>query len=345
MTGKEIILKAFNFEPTPRIPVAILDGYVWMLRRNQISFKEFFELEDYGAAIAIEAFDDWESDMVHSNMHAMNYLFEIMGGTICADKAGEAFEVTKPPLDAITDIEKYNVDEVWETLKNRPEYIAHIKLMEKLKEHYGDEKLVIAGSVAPLSLAGMLRGVQNFMAEIFDEEDVIEQILEFATELLIRHCEFQIAHGADAVFVADPVASGDLISPAMFEEFALPYIKKMTDALSKYNVPFLLHMCGHTQARLEPLKEAGIQGFSLAAVDLKEALDTAKGSYAIFGNMDPFAVLQSLSVEGVYEHCKNLGEIAGLNGGYVMMPGCDLAPATPLENIKAMVKAAYDVTN
>lgn len=288
MTGKEIVLKAMRFEETPRLPVAILDGYVWILRKNNISFRELLEMEDGGAEVVEKAFDDFQSDIVYPNIHAFNFLFEIMGGIVSCDRKGEAFEVTKTPLEEINDFRQYDVDKLCEQLEQKKEYAVGLGLLEKLKKYYGEDKLVCA------------------------------------------------------VFIADPVASGDLISPSMFEEYALPYIKEVTGRLKKYNVPIILHICGNTQARLEPLKEAGISAFSLAAVDLKEALETARGHYAIFGNMDPFSVMQAMTSDKVYQTCRELGEIAGLEGGYVMMPGCDLPPAAPLENVKAMVRAAHD---
>lgn len=288
MTGKEIVLKAMRFEETPRLPVAILDGYVWILRKNNISFRELLEMEDGGAEVVEKAFDDFQSDIVYPNIHAFNFLFEIMGGIVSCDRKGEAFEVTKTPLEEINDFRQYDVDKLCEQLEQKKEYAVGLGLLEKLKKYYGEDKLVCA------------------------------------------------------VFIADPVASGDLISPSMFEEYALPYIKEVTGRLKKYNVPIILHICGNTQARLEPLKEAGISAFSLAAVDLKEALETARGHYAIFGNMDPFSVMQAMTSDKVYQTCKELGDIAGLEGGYVMMPGCDLPPAAPLENVKAMVRAAHD---
>ena len=103
MTGKEIVLKAMRFEETPRLPVAILDGYVWILRKNNISFRELLEMEDGGAEVVEKAFDDFQSDIVYPNIHAFNFLFEIMGGIVSCDRKGEAFEVTKTPLEEIND--------------------------------------------------------------------------------------------------------------------------------------------------------------------------------------------------------------------------------------------------
>lgn len=69
MTGKEIILKALRFEKVPRIPVAVLDGYVWMLRREGLSFKELCEMEDGGAPIVIHAYDEMQTDIIQPNLH------------------------------------------------------------------------------------------------------------------------------------------------------------------------------------------------------------------------------------------------------------------------------------
>ncbi len=169
MTGKEIVLRAMNFEETPRLPVAVLDGYVWILRQNGLSFKDMFDLDDCGAGIVEKAFDDFRSDIVYPNIHAFNFLFEIMGGSISCAKKGQAFEVTKAPLDEIGDIEKYDVDQLCEQLEQKKEYAVSIGLIESLKKHFGDEKLVCATCVAPLTLAGMMMGVQNFMMQLYDD--------------------------------------------------------------------------------------------------------------------------------------------------------------------------------
>ena len=135
MTGKEIVLKAMRFEETPRLPVAILDGYVWILRKNNISFRELLEMEDGGAEVVEKAFDDFQSDIVYPNIHAFNFLFEIMGGIVSCDRKGEAFEVTKTPLEEINDFRQYDVDKLCEQLEQKKEYAVGLGLLEKLKKY------------------------------------------------------------------------------------------------------------------------------------------------------------------------------------------------------------------
>ena len=67
----------------------------------------------------------------------------------------------------------------------------------------------------------------------------------------------------------------------------------------------------------------------------------ANKDFAIFGNMGTVSVMNEKTPEEIYDICLKLAEEGGLQGGYVMMPGCDLPPITPEENIDAMIHAAH----
>ena len=77
-------------------------------------------------------------------------------------------------------------------------------------------------------------------------------------------------------------------------------------------------------------------------MDLKESLEAAGKELTMVGNFNPNELLCMGTSEAVYAAAYANAEIAGLDGGYVMMPGCDLAARTPLENILAMVRASSD---
>lgn len=341
MKGKELFLKALNFEATPRLPVGILDGFTWIVKRDKISYKDLLNAKDFGASHVIKAYDDFGVDNV-CGINISNFFIKYMGGEVCYDKIGENFEVTKAPLKTLGEIKNYSVDELIEKALADKEFIAGLKQVTALKEHYGDERLVIGISWGPFTFAGMMVGIQNFLAQVFDDEDDTQQIIEFATELIGRFAQLLIEYGADVFMVGDPVASGDMISPSMFEEFALPSIEAVAEQLNKLGIKYLVHICGSTISRVEPLLNSGIAALSVDTIDLEKALSLARGNYAICGDLNPYEVLQIKTADEVYAHCCNRANIAGLSGGFIMMPGCDLAPNIPLENLKAMVKAAHD---
>ena len=344
MTSKEIILKALRFEDTPRLPVGVLDGYTWMLNQTGKSFQNLFEDQESVKLVA-EQYDKLGTDIVYSNGHVFNMVHKVMGGEIHTSGIGETVEIKKSPLSEIGDYKNYNADEVMEKAFATPEYVSVLNQAKELYRLLGGEKLVSTLAYAPFTVAAMLVGVQDFMASIMDDEDETVALVDFAADLVIKSTEKFLKCGAEAVFLADPVASGDLISPPLYEMIVLPSVQKVCKHFNAKNIPVFCHICGHTEKRLEPLLESGLTAFSMDSVDLETALSVARGHYTILGNFSPFDVLMSKTAGEVRAIADERVKTAGHGGGYMLFPGCDLAPQTPLENVQAMVAAAHNAFN
>ena len=65
----------------------------------------------------------------------------------------------------------------------------------------------------------------------------------------------------------------------------------------------------------------------------------AERKITIMGNLSPVRVLEQGSTEEIAQKAQNLVRTAGLSGGFILAPGCDLTPDTPYEHIEAMVRA------
>lgn len=341
MTGKEILMKAIGFESTPRLPVGVLDGYAWILQQAGKSFQDLFEMQG-GAELAAEQYRRLRSDIAYSNGHVFNIVHRIMGGEVDFTCVGESVDITKHPLGEIGDYKNFNAANVMEQAFSTPEYRTSMEQSRRLSELLRDEKLLSTVGYAPFSVAGMLVGVQDFMMTLSEDEDETLGLIEFATDLVIRNAEKFLENGSEVVFIADPIASGDLISPAAYEQYALPSLKKVCKYFNGRGTPVFFHICGHTEKRLEPMRESGIKAFSVDSIDLGNALDIARGNYAILGNFSPFDVLMAKTADEVRDICDTHAKIAGKDGGYALFPGCDLAPGTPFENIMAMADAAHN---
>jgi uroporphyrinogen decarboxylase len=57
--------------------------------------------------------------------------------------------------------------------------------------------------------------------------------------------------------------------------------------------------------------------------------------------MNPVAVMQKETPEGVAAASRAAVAKAGVDGGYILMPGCDIPPTVPIENVKTMVDTAH----
>jgi uroporphyrinogen decarboxylase len=73
-------------------------------------------------------------------------------------------------------------------------------------------------------------------------------------------------------------------------------------------------------------------------VDLRAARQILGGSMAFGGNLNPGDLLLQGSPADVRAAAAAAAIAAGPEPGYILMPGCDLPPATPWENIMAFTR-------
>ena len=148
--------------------------------------------------------------------------------------------------------------------------------------------------------------------------------------------------GGDLVVCAEPVASGDLISPKMFEDYVLPINVELMERTREICPYEIVHICGNTVKRVEPLAKAGFNGFSVDSIDMEKAREDAGGRMVMIGNLNPAAILLGMDADGVYEKSRELCQAMKNQGGFILAPGCDLPPDTALENLQAMARAVKE---
>ncbi len=326
MTSKQLILDAISFKPVPRVPVAVLDGYNWMQKRAGITADDFFAMEDEKAAdFVIGVYDEIESDLVYANAQANSAMRRVMQGS----------KIAEPK-----DICAYNAHNVFAKTENHEMWKFFRRQLALLDRKIGNEKLILAFGTGPLTSAAGTMGMENLMMALHEGSDDMQYIIDFSVDMTIKMINDQLDNGASAVSIADPVSSVNLISGEFFEKYSLPGLKRIFAETRRPGVPVMLHICGDTTTRLEPLIGSGIDIFSLDSVDINNALTLSRGDYAIFGNLNTVEVMLQATPDKVYDTAKKVCDRAGLGGGFILAPGCDLPPDTPFENIKAMVRAA-----
>jgi uroporphyrinogen decarboxylase len=153
------------------------------------------------------------------------------------------------------------------------------------------DRPVFAGVIGPFSLAGRLLDVTEIMMLCYDEPDMVHVVLEKATEFLIRYIRAYRKTGAGGVMVAEPLAG--LLSPALMEEFAAPYMKRIVDAVQDDEFIVIYHNCGGAVLRLiDPIVSCGAAAYHFGnAIDMKAALEKMPSDVVVMGNIDPVGQL------------------------------------------------------
>lgn len=210
----------------------------------------------------------------------------------------------------------------------------------------GEQVLVSLTTAGPFTTAANLRGTEHFLRDLRRNPDFVHRLLRFATDSIIPFAREAIALGG-RIGLAEPVASGTLISPGQFREFALPYLKELIEAIAGLagSAPSL-HVCGNTKRIWQDMADSGAGILSLDdEVDLAEARKAVGERVALLGNIRPTASMVIGTPEDVRANVREcLAKGVGNPKGYILGMGCALPINAPPENVQALMSAARDYT-
>jgi uroporphyrinogen decarboxylase len=215
----------------------------------------------------------------------------------------------------------------------------------RLKELCGGEIPVMGYVQCPFRHAAMLRSAENLMRDTFKNRESARRLLDLATNSQIVWGTAVAQAGADIVFVSDPTSSGDAVSSKTYEEWGLPYTKRLVGAIKETGAKVLMHICGDTSDRLHLLASTGVDGLSLdAKVDFGFARKVLGPRYLLMGNVDPTNPLTLGDPSAVYEQSRKVIEQAGRDGRLFLSAGCLIPAEAPAENVEAMIRAGVEHT-
>lgn len=337
MKPKEIIIKAFEGGKPERVPVTLFGGGMWSIHNYGTTFKELSTDVQRMADMLIKMSERLRCDVVYAGSGYNNFHASALGGSIKFREIG-APDLEAPLISSEEDLPGLDINAI-----DRENVINTVKEALKIaKSRIGDEYVVTMTAWGPFTLGARLVGEEAMMKATFKKPAFVEKVVDFATDLLIHLYEPLVEDGTlEVISLADPTASGDLISKKQFEKFALPYLKKFTDWARSRNVHTLVHICGNTTDRLDLFPLTGASCISLDhKTDIAKAKEILHGRMCFAGNVDPVKVMLQGTVQDVEDHCKRIIETAGTDGGFVLMPGCDIPPTVPYENIQKFIDVA-----
>lgn len=340
MTPKETILKAYEGGKSERVPVTLFGAGMWSIKEYNTTFKELAHDAEKMTDMLVAISEKLLCDIVYAGSGYNNFHVSSIGHKDVKYREVGAPDLVDHFISDVADLDKMDLadldsDEVITTV---------IKALRATREKIGDEYVMTMTAWGPFTLAARAVGEEVMMKATFKNKELVHKATDFMTDLLIHLYAPLVQDGTlDVISLADPTASGDLISKRQFKEFAVPYLKKFNDWASSKGVPTLLHICGNTTDRLDLMPETGASCISLDhKTDIAVAKEELHGKMCFGGNVDPVAVMLQGSVQDVEAECKKIIEAAGTDGGFVLMPGCDIPPTVPYENIQAFIRTARD---
>jgi MtaA/CmuA family methyltransferase len=206
-----------------------------------------------------------------------------------------------------------------------------------LRREAGPDAVIVGWVEGALALAAELRGINTIMLDFYDDPEFVEELFSFCADLSCQYAVAQVEAGADSIGMSDAAAS--LIGRQFYETHLWSRQDQILSAIRQAGAMSRLHMCGCTDVLLDRMAELPVDVYE---IDFKTDLVKARQAFGpdavICGNIDTLNVMLNGSVERVRAEAEKCHHICG--DRHVVAPGCEVAPLTPVENVRALVAYA-----
>jgi uroporphyrinogen decarboxylase len=216
-------------------------------------------------------------------------------------------------------------------------------------------KRALAGKLPLLGFAGSPFTLACYMIEgggsadfarvrrmLYARPDLLHRVLSVNAEAVAAYLVQQVAHGADALMVFD--TWGGLLTTEAYARFSLAYIRTVLERVrqSAGVTPTIVFTKGGGQW-LERIADTGCSAIGIDWMsDIAAARARVGARVALQGNLDPLALLATPDV--VRAQAAAVLDAAGTSPGFIFNLGHGIVPATPPDNVAALVEFVHEAS-
>lgn len=304
---------------------------------SNYSIKDYYTRGETLAQAQINAYEIYQTDFLS--------VFSEVG--IIAESLGSYFEYPEEDLPKLKKPLFFNLKDYYERKLNyeynegKGRFHLYFDAIKILYKTLGDILPILAYVPAPFTTLALLFEPTEILKEVIfpnkEKRKILKELLLLITDFTIQFMKSIINYGALPIIV-DPLASGSVISPETYKDFAFPYEEKLINYLHRYDLDVILHICGNTQIYLKELKKSTADLLSLDKINLISAKKDLGDKFRLIGNFDTTEILL-LSPQEIKRKVKNLVlKMKDNKKGYILATGCEVPFSTPKENLFALIE-------
>jgi len=198
---------------------------------------------------------------------------------------------------------------------------------------------VLGSLTGPISTAASIVDPIAFLKGLRKDKENSHRVLEQVTGFLSSYARHLVNSGATAISIGDPTATGEILGPKAFEEFALPYLKGLVNAIHEAGAPAIVHICGDISSVKHLLPRIGSDAISTDAMVNLAAFKEEFPGIRVMGNVSTF-LLEWGPAEKINRVTSRLVE----QGIDIISPACGLSTSTSITHIRALTDAVREGT-
>lgn len=227
------------------------------------------------------------------------------------------------------------------------EYLDFSYTIEQLKSHTDTYRA--SGFWTPFYHNMMdLLGMENYLIKMYTHPEVVHAVTDRVCQFYYDANElfFEVAGDAcEAFFFGNDFGTQrDLImSPALFDEFVMPWFKMFTEQGHRHGKQVILHSCGSIYKVIPRLIEAGVDCLhplqaQAANMEATRLADDFRGQITFLGGIDTQEILPHGSPEEVRAEVKRIRDLLGPH--VIVSPSHEaILPDVPPQNVQALAEA------
>ena len=331
MNSKELVLAAVRNQETPRAPWVPFVG-CHAAKLIGVNADEYFHSADYIVQGMTKAVELYRPDGIPA-LFDLQLEAEAMGCTLQWAKLNPP-AVSSHPLSEGKSIADLKIPG-----KDDGRFPIVLDAMRRICQTIGQEKAIYGLITGPFTLALHLMGTDIFY-NMMDEPELIQELMNFTTEVAINTARMYMETGVDIIAVVDPMTSQ--ISPANFAEFVSPYMIRIFDDIRAHGKLGNLFVCGNAKNNIEEMCRCHADGLSIDEnIPLDFVRDMCRRYGLSFGgNIKLTVVMLFGTPTDNVNDAMNCMSIGGTKG-YILAPGCDMAFDVPIENVQAIASLVH----
>lgn len=366
LTSKERVNFAMNLNKPDRVPLMCQFSIGSMLQQLKPDPVEFWYNKTVFAEGLVELCKRFKFDgiLISLHGHSENWRKELVSQELLDDGKQKLIFNDRTEVHSLNDLPLVTIHKRKRTLDieeivsevDIPSVIDYIpvsnnlyfkldtdnlfEIFDSVYQKVGEEYSIHGEITSPFDYFLDLLGYQNGLISLIMSPEKSKSVLEKFTngilDIAVKMCEKNI----DAIKISSPFAGMGFISPEQYEEFVLPYEKKIISAIRKKGKHAYIHTCGSIGDRLELMCQSNASGLEcldpppIGNVDLSDAFKRIGNELFIKGNIDSVNTLLFADDEKAKNDVRQIIEIGKMQGkGFILSTACSIAPMVSKERL------------
>jgi uroporphyrinogen decarboxylase len=244
------------------------------------------------------------------------------------------------PIQSAADAEAYTPPD--------PAAPERLGKLPELVDRYKGRRAILFHHRAAFMWSAYLMGIDRLLMNMLAEPEMVETLMDKVLECNMEIVRRAIRAGAEVIILGDDYASnhGPMMSPATFERFVLPRLRRMIEMIHAEGALVIKHSDGNLYSLLDMIVDAGPDGLNpiepVAGMELSEVKRRVGTRVCLVGNIDCAMLLPHGTGQQVRDAVRQAVTDAAAGGGFILSSSNSIHSSCRPENLVAMVKACHE---